>query len=85
MVEERTSELRESEEKYHSLVDNINDAVYKINPEGFFTYVNKIMEEEFGITAEKFYSLKYTDIIIPEDHEISLENFKYNYKPHASF
>ncbi len=76
LVEERTSELRESEEKYHSLVDNINDAVYKINPEGFFTYVNKIMEEEFGITAEKFYSLKYTDIIIPEDHEISLENFK---------
>lgn len=76
LVEERTSELKESEEKYRSLVDNINDAVYKINPKGYFTYVNKIMEEQVGIPSEKLYSLKFTDLVIPEDLKISLENFK---------
>ena len=76
LVEERTSELKEGEEKYRSLVDNINDAVYKINPKGYFTYVNKIMEEQVGIPSEKFYSLKFTDFVIPEDLKISLENFK---------
>ncbi|NQV17717.1 MAG: tetratricopeptide repeat protein [Armatimonadetes bacterium] len=76
LVEERTSELKKSEGKYRSLVDNINDAVYKVNPKGYFTYVNKIMEEQVGITSEMFYSLKLTDIVISEDHKISLENFK---------
>ena len=63
--------IRESEEKYRSLLNNQNDAVLlnKIKPEGFsnFTEVNDIACERYGYTREEFIKLSPPDITINED------------------
>ena len=36
--------LRESEERYHDLLENANDLVQSVAPDGHFLYVNKAID-----------------------------------------
>jgi len=46
-------ELKRSEARYHSLVDNANDAVISTRKEGIITSFNKKAEQMFGYTREE--------------------------------
>jgi PAS domain S-box-containing protein len=58
-------DLKESEEKYRNLVDNINDGVYILDKHGIFTFVNKVMQERIGISLKTFKTTSFLDTIDP--------------------
>jgi len=53
LVEERTKELRASEEKYRSLVQNIPEAIWTSDREGNTIFVSSTIERVYGYTAKE--------------------------------
>jgi two-component system sporulation sensor kinase C len=68
--------LRQSEEEYRSVVDHINDGVYRLNRQGYFTFVNKTVEIATGIPANKLLTMHFLDVIPPEHRKHAQENFQ---------
>ena len=60
--------LKESEERFRSLVENAQDAIYIITPAGF-EYVNPAFEELTGYSSEEIYSkdFDFRNLIHPDD------------------
>jgi PAS domain S-box-containing protein len=52
MVRERTQALRESEEKYRTLVETVPLVVYRLDREGRTIYINRFVEELLGLSPE---------------------------------
>ncbi len=67
LVEQRTRDVRESEEKYHHLVDNLTDAVFTIDLKGNITFCSQEGEKMTGYPVQQLLSMKITDVIAPED------------------
>jgi PAS domain S-box-containing protein len=53
LINERTEELRESEEKYRSIVETANEGIGIIDNEFKITYANKRMADMLGYTLEE--------------------------------
>ncbi|CAB5165550.1 hypothetical protein D3OALGB2SA_5726 [Olavius algarvensis associated proteobacterium Delta 3] len=53
LVEERTSRLRESEQKYRRLFDNVYDIFFQADPEGNVILVSPSVEQILGYTQEE--------------------------------
>lgn len=66
--------LKESEERYRSVVENANDGIYIIAPEGF-EYVNPAFEELVGYTLKRICSkhFNFWNIIHPDDRKLIKE------------
>jgi len=58
------------------ILDNVKDGVYLLDSEGYFRYVNKVIEKRSGISADKFCKLHFLDVVIPEDHDRVKRNFE---------
>jgi PAS domain S-box-containing protein len=60
--------LKESEERFRGVVENANDAIYIITPEGF-SYVNPAFEKLTGYSSKEVQKKDFSfwDIIYPED------------------
>ncbi len=67
-------ELRQSEAKYHSLVDHSNDAIYLLR-DGKFEVINSKFEEIFGVTQEEVQrpDFIFLDLVAPKSRELILE------------
>ena len=59
-------EALSTEEKHRFVMDSINDAVYRINPHGFFTSLNDTALKLTGLTPETFWLCRYLDLVAPE-------------------
>lgn len=68
--------LKEGEERYRLVVDNINDGLYTLDVDGKFTFVNQVIERRSGIPFDKFVGLHYLDVVSPKDHERVKANFE---------
>ena len=68
--------FQKNESIYHHIVDNISDGVYRINEEGHFTFVNRVIADRAGIPAEKFCHLHFLDLVMPEHRELAKNNFE---------
>ncbi len=76
LVNQRTQELRESEEKYSNLFHHSNDAIFLHDLEGNIIDVNQRVLEQFGYIRSEILKLK-----IPELHPISeLESSKHAFE-----
>jgi PAS domain S-box-containing protein/putative nucleotidyltransferase with HDIG domain len=59
--------LRVSEEKYHQLVEEINDGVYTTDYEGVFTFANPALARIYGVAnPQALVGRKILDFIAPE-------------------
>lgn len=63
-------------EDYYDIIDGISDSFYQLNAGGYFTLVNKVLTDRFGITREVFYTKHFLDIVNPRYHEIAKINFQ---------
>lgn len=66
--------LRESEEKYRSLVENISDVIFTLDNEGRFTYVSPVIERISGYRPEDFLGTPFHEFIHPDDLPALLSN-----------
>jgi PAS domain S-box-containing protein len=67
--------LRESEEKYRTLVEHTEDAVF-IAHEGKLVFVNNAFSALIGYSAEELTSMQFTSFVAPEDREMVLQRHK---------
>jgi PAS domain S-box-containing protein len=68
--------LQESEERYRDILDNANDLIQSVAPDGSFLYVNRAWKETLGYTDEEVADLKVFDIISPECRSHCLATFQ---------
>jgi PAS domain S-box-containing protein len=78
-VEERTGELAESESKYRTLVEEINDG-YFVNQSGRIVFANQAFCDLHGYTLDEMVGRPYTDIVA----EKSLAGVRRLYERRAS-
>lgn len=69
MVENRrvVQALRESEVQFRSFIENANDIVYALSPEGLFTYVSPNWLELMGEPVEDVIGKSFEPYVHPED------------------
>ncbi|MBN8694514.1 MAG: PAS domain S-box protein [Bacteroidetes bacterium] len=58
--------LRNSEERYKTVIENASDIVYNTNNEGYFTYINPIAEAKIGFTLEDLKNKLFVELIHPD-------------------
>ncbi len=63
--------LNENERKYRSLIEQSNDAIFILSPEGNHLEVNKKAMELTGYSREEFLNMGYRQLVLPELHEDS--------------
>ena len=59
--------LRESEDRYRTLMTNLNDVVYELDADGRFTFVGPQTLEVTGYTPEDVTGRPFSDFLHPED------------------
>ena len=68
--------LRESEERFRTLIELTSDLVYRVDTGGLFIYVNPMFEKVTGHTASELKGLPFTAIIAPELRETIVDLFR---------
>jgi PAS domain S-box-containing protein len=77
-VTERTrmeEELRESEEKYRELVENVNDVILTIDTQGVIQYISPAVERLSGFMMEELIGQPFTSYVHPDDLQVMVEDF----------
>jgi two-component system, NtrC family, sensor kinase len=59
--------IRESEAKFRSMVENANDIIYLLTPEGLFSYVTPNCSQRWGYHPSELQGTSYTKFVHPED------------------
>jgi PAS domain S-box-containing protein len=68
--------LRESEEKYRDLVENINDILYATDEQGIVTYVAPAIESLSGYTTSEIIGHPFSEFVYQEDLLLAREEFQ---------
>jgi PAS domain S-box-containing protein len=69
LVEKRTTELRESEERYRAVVENTPVLICRFLPDGEITYVNETYCKYFEKTSEELVGQTFLSLIPESDRE----------------
>jgi PAS domain S-box-containing protein len=72
--------VRESEEKYRSLVENINDVVFNIDLNGTITYISPVAETITGYSIDEYKEKNLAEFIHPEDLSKAISGFERSLK-----
>jgi PAS domain S-box-containing protein len=67
--------LRTSEGRYRMLLESIRDGVFTVDCQGRFTFVNEVIVERSGRSAEWFLERTCFDVMRPEDRSYAQEKF----------
>lgn len=70
------SKLKESEEKYHRLIERLTDIVFSLDKDGNFTYLSPQFEKLTGYLIQNLLGQSFTKVIVPEYIKSTAEYFK---------
>ncbi len=68
-------DLRASEDKYRTLVENLNDVIYSLDTDGVVTYMSSGCIRLFHYTPEELTGRNFRDFIYPDDLQAVLDQF----------
>ncbi|MEW5798331.1 MAG: PAS domain S-box protein [Bacteroidota bacterium] len=68
--------LKQSEERYRTLIDSAVDAIFTISKDGVLTSLNPAFEKITGWKRSEWLGKSFTDLIHEEDRKEFVENFK---------
>ncbi len=68
--------LGDSEVRYRTLVETLNDVVFILDKKGTFIYLNPESEKGLGYRRDELINRPFQDILSPESREKALRNFK---------
>jgi PAS domain S-box-containing protein len=71
-----TARLRESEERYRELVEQVSDVIYALDTDGTLMYVNPAIEGLLGYEPEQVIGQPFSKFILPADLGRISENFQ---------
>ncbi len=60
-------ELKRSKEKYQTLVENLNDIIFTLDPAGYIVYISPVMEQLMGYRPEDVIGKSYEEFVHPDD------------------
>ena len=75
--------LRESEEKYRDLVENIHDVIYAVDGKGVITYVSPSIESLLGFNPSELVGRHFREFAFHEDLPRIKENFQKTLSGHS--
>jgi PAS domain S-box-containing protein len=75
-IDETTILLKESEEKYRTIIENSADAIFITDVHANYLYTNKKATEMLGYSQKEFTSMKTSDLVTQEDETEHLESFQ---------
>ncbi|NWH03768.1 ATP-binding response regulator [Desulfobacter latus] len=81
LVEQRTTALRASEEKYRLIVKNQTDLVVKVDLEGKFLFASPSYCKLFGKTEDDLIGNTFMPLVHEDDQEITAKAMKNLYRP----
>ena len=58
--------LRESEERYRTLIETSRDLIFTTDPKGFLTYMNPTIERTLDYTSDEWNGKTFAQIVAPE-------------------
>jgi len=67
LVEQRAAALKESEEKYKTLVENANSIIMRMDSAGKITFFNEFAQEFFGYSRDEVIGKNVVGTIVPEN------------------
>lgn len=73
-VEELESALKDCETRFRYLIDHANDAIYRTDVQGHFTYFNPTAAVMMKFSGEEILGQRFTEFI-PETHRTAVEKF----------
>ncbi|NIM20280.1 MAG: PAS domain S-box protein [Candidatus Latescibacteria bacterium] len=65
--------LRSSEQRFRMLVENSNNIIFSLNPEGAFTYISPKFEDYSGFSVEDFLGKPVSSMIYEEDAPVFMD------------
>ena len=71
-VVEGSKELHRSEERLRSFVENLNDVLFALTPEGIISYISPQWEEAFGYTLDESIGQSFKPFVHPDDFPVCL-------------
>ncbi len=72
----REKALQMSESKFRNLIDNLNDMVFIIDPDGTFSYVSPTFESIMGYIDSELLHHSFAEVVHPEDLGICMNAFE---------
>lgn len=66
-LETARKKLAESEARYRSLVENINEVIIRLDTEGRVTYASPVLQNSYGLAPEQIVGQKLTQFIHSDD------------------
>jgi diguanylate cyclase (GGDEF)-like protein/PAS domain S-box-containing protein len=76
MVRETKAALQVSEDNYRVIVENTSELIIKVDPEGFYTYVNPAFCALYGVEADVLIGRHYSQDVFREDLPLVQEFFE---------
>jgi PAS domain S-box-containing protein len=67
------SELRDSEERYHTLIEGVRDIVFALSPDGMITSLSAAFERVTGWPAEQWVGKPFEQLVHPDDMGLLFE------------
>ncbi len=80
MVRQRTRQLRTSEEKYHSILEEIEDGYYEIDLRGYLNFFNESALQFGGYSKQELLSMHYREYTRPESTEVLYQAYHQVFK-----
>ncbi len=74
-LEQKMLELKESEKKYHSLCENVNDWIFSTDQDGCITGVNSRVEMT-GYSSGEIIGKRFTELLTPRSREVGINFFQ---------
>ncbi len=76
---DRQLKLLDQEERYRTLVENINETIYAMDTNGYFTYVSPAAERMTHFVAKQLIGQHFSRFVHPEDWPAVEENLRLTY------
>ncbi len=75
-AEKARKKLAESQARYRSLVENINDVIFTLNVEGKVNYISPVIKSLCGLTPEQFIGRPFVEFVNADDQAALVASFE---------